>query len=93
MMVESLSEILIKRKSQDVLQQPLDVSCAINVVGESFSSITISNIVNQLGKHDLFCGSLVNNLKSRKLFSDQMNRNCFTQLLLGATGIASPCRI
>ena len=44
---------------------------------ESISSITTYNIVNQLGKHDFFCGSVVNNLKDRKLFFDQLNRNRF----------------
>lgn len=46
-----------------------------NVIGESISSITMYNIVNQLGKHDNCCGSVVNNLKGRKIFTDQINRN------------------
>ena len=45
--------------------------------GESISSISLYNIVNQLGKHDFSYGSIVNNLKDRKRFSDQMNRNRF----------------
>ena len=46
-------------------------------VGESIFSITMYNIVNQLGKDDFSYGSLANNLKGRKLFFDQMNRNRF----------------
>ena len=45
-----------------------------NTVGESISSVTTLNIVNQLRKHDFSCGAVVNNLKDRKLFSDQMNK-------------------
>ena len=33
--------------------------------------------MNQLGKDDFSCGSVVNNLKDRKLLFDQMNRNRF----------------
>ena len=54
------------------------------------------NIENQLGKCDFCYGSIVNNLKDRKFFSNYMNRNCFdplTQLLLGATGTVLPLRI
>ena len=39
-----------------------------NAVGESISSVTMWNIVNQLGKHDFSCVAVVNNLKDRKLF-------------------------
>ena len=39
-----------------------------NAVGKSISSVTLWNIVNQLGKHDLSGGAVVNNLKYRKLF-------------------------
>ena len=35
------------------------------------------NIVNQLGKHDFSYGLVVNNLKDRKLFFEQMNGNRF----------------
>ena len=48
-----------------------------NVIGESISTITIWNIVNELGKHDFSSGFVVNNLKDRKLVFDQMNRNRF----------------
>ena len=37
----------------------------------------LSNIMNQLGKHDFSRGSVVNNLKDRKRFCDQMNKNRF----------------
>ena len=49
-------------------------------VGESISSITMYNIVNQLGKNDFSCGLVVNNLKDRKFFFDQMNRNRFDSI-------------
>ena len=49
-------------------------------VGESISSITMYNIVNQLGKNDFSCGLVVNNLKGRKFFFDQMNRNRFDSI-------------
>ena len=35
------------------------------------------NIVNHLSKRDFSCGLVVNNLKDRKLFFNQMNRNRF----------------
>ena len=46
-----------------------------NAIGESAFSISIWNIVNRLGKYDFSCGSAVNNLKERQLFSDQVNNN------------------
>ena len=54
---ENLLKILTKRRSLDVT----------NAVGESISSVTMWNIVNQLGKHEFSCGSVVNNLKGREL--------------------------
>ena len=65
LMVESLREILTKRRSQ-TFYKPVDVQSVTNAICESISSIRIWNIVNQLGKHDFLCG-----------FSDQMNRNRF----------------
>ena len=65
-----------QKKKSNVSQQPVDVHSVSNA-GESISSISLYNIVNQLGKHDFSYGSVVNNLKERKLFSDQMNRNRF----------------
>ena len=35
------------------------------------------NIVNQLGKRDFSYGSVVNNLKDRNNFSEEMYRNLF----------------
>ena len=37
--------------------------------------------MNQLGKQDFSCVSVVNNLKNRKQFYDQMNRNPFDPIL------------
>ena len=54
-MVESLLEILIKRKSQ-TLYELIDAHSVTNLVGESISSISMWNIVNQLGKYDFSCG-------------------------------------
>ena len=73
-MVESLLEILTKRRSQ-VFYKPVDVHSVTNAIGESISSITMWNIVNQLGKFDFSCGLVVNHLKERQFFSDQMNKN------------------
>ena len=71
-----LTRNMNQEKKIDVSQQLVDVHSVTNV-GESISSITMYNIVNQLGKHNFSCGLIVNNLKDRKTFFDQMNRNCF----------------
>ena len=63
-----------QKKKSDVSQQPLDAHSVTNV-GGSISSTTMYNLVNQLGKRDFSYGSVVNNLKDRKLFYDKMNRN------------------
>ena len=55
----------------------------VNVVDESISLITMWNIVSQLGKDAFSCGSVLTNLKDRKLLSDQMNKNCFDPNLHG----------
>ena len=47
-------------------------------------------IANQLRKHDFSCGSVVNNLNNRKLFFDQMNKNCFNLILIGRDWNCSP---
>ena len=39
-----------------------------NAVGEHISPVTMWNIVNQLGKHNFSCVSVVSNLKDRKFF-------------------------
>ena len=39
----------------------------INAVGESVSSVTMWNIVNQLGKHEFSCRAVVNDLKDKEL--------------------------
>ena len=73
-MVESLIEISTKRSQ--TFHKTVDVH-SVTKSGESISSITMHNIVNQLRKRDFAYGSAVNNLKGRKFFSDQMNRNRF----------------
>ena len=65
----------------DVSQESADVLSVTNFVGESIPSITMHNIVNQWSKHHLSCGSVVNNLKYSKLFSDQMKKNRFDPIL------------
>ena len=52
-----------------------------NGIGESISSISIWNTLNQLGKYNFSYGSVVNNLKERQLCSDQMHRNRFDLIL------------
>ena len=79
-MVESLPETLPKGRSQ-AFYEPVDVHSVTNAIGESISSISIWNIVNQLGKYDFSCGSVVNNLKERQPSSDQMNRNHIALIL------------
>ena len=54
-MVESLLEILTEERSQ-TFYKPTDIHSTINVVGESISSISMRNIVNQLVKHGSSCG-------------------------------------
>ena len=66
----------INQNKSDVSQKTVDVYSVIKS-GESISSITMHNIVNQLRKRDFAYGSAVNSLKGRKFFSDQMNRNRF----------------
>ena len=78
--VESLPEILTKRRSQ-AFYKSVDVHSLTNANGESISSISIWNIVNQLGKYEFSYGPVVNNLKERQLFSDQMNRDYIDLIL------------
>ena len=75
-----LPEILTKRRSQTFCK-PVDVQSLTNAIDESISSISIWNIMNHLGKYDFSCGSVVNNLKERQIFSDHMNRNRFDSIL------------
>ena len=51
--VESLLEILAKRRSQ-VFDKLIDVHFMTNFIGESISSISMLNITNQSGKYDFF---------------------------------------
>ena len=73
-MLESLLETLSKRRSQ-VFYKPVDVHSLTNPIDKSISSISIWDIVNQLGKYYFSCGLVVNNLTERQLFSDQINKN------------------
>ena len=66
-MVKSLLEMLTKKRSQ-TFYMPLDVHSAITVVGESISSISVGNIVKQLGNHYFSCGWGVNNLWVERSF-------------------------
>ena len=79
-MVESLLEMLTKRRSQTFCK-PVDVHFVTNVIGESIYSISIWNILNHLGRYDFSFGLVVNNLKERQRFSDHMNRNRFDLIL------------
>ena len=72
---------LLREKRKSEALQAYSVHSLTNVMGESISSITMYNIVNQLAKHDNCCGSVVNNLKGRKIFTDQINRNSFGIIL------------
>ena len=46
----------IKQKNKSDVFKTIDVHSVINAVGESISSISKWNIVNQFGKHDFSCG-------------------------------------
>ena len=64
-----LTRNIHQKKKSDVSQQfVINVQYVTNTVGESISSVTMWNFVNQLGKHDFSCGAVVNNLKGMKLF-------------------------
>ena len=68
MLVENLIEILTKRRTWKFYNS-LDVYYLTNAAGELISQITMWNMVNQLGKHDFSCVSVVNNVKDSKFFS------------------------
>ena len=48
------SKVLTKRRSQ-MFYKHIDIHSVKNTIGESISSISMWNIVNQLGKHDFSC--------------------------------------
>ena len=54
-MVESLLEILTKRRSQ-TFYKLVDVHSVANAIQKSISLFSIWNVVNQLSKHEIFCG-------------------------------------
>ena len=64
------------------IYQSVDVHFVTNVVGEGLCSITMRNIVIQLSKHNFSRGLAVHNLKDKKRFSKQVNRNRFNSILL-----------
>ena len=64
------------------IYQPVDVHFVTHIVGECLSSITMRNILNQLSQHDFSRGLAVHNLKDKKHFSKQVNRNRFNSILL-----------
>ena len=70
--MESVLEISTKRRGE-TFYEPIDVNSVTDAIGESMSSISSWNIVNELDKYNSFCGLVVNNLKGRQFFSDQMN--------------------
>ena len=53
----------------------IDVYSVTYVVGKSIFSISMYNIVSELGNHDFSHRQAVNKLKGRKIFSDQTNRS------------------
>ena len=67
---------------------PMHLHSVKIAIDESVSSVSMWNIVNQLGKHYFFVlwldfsNGKVLNLKERKLFPDQINRN-HIYLILG----------
>ena len=66
--VRELNRNKNQKKKSGVLHQSMDVHYVTNVVDESISSVTMWNIVNQLGKHDYTCRAVVNKFKDRKHF-------------------------
>ena len=75
-MVENAKETSTKRRSQ-TFYKSMDVQSVTNAMDDSVPSIYTQNIVNQLGKHDFYCGQilLAGRQEGWKLFLDQMNRN------------------
>ena len=61
-----LTRNINQQKNLEVLQQSIDVYYLTNAAGELISQITMWNMVNQLGKHDFSCLSVVNNVKDIK---------------------------
>ena len=87
-----LTRNINQKKRSGVSQLFINVHHVANAVGESVSSETMWNIVNQLGKHDFSCEAVANNLEDRKLFLIQWTEIVLSQFLQGATGIVPPCR-
>ena len=66
MMVENLLKILTERRSLAFFNSLYRYHYVTNAGGESISSVTMWNIVNQLGKHEFSFGAVVNDLKDRE---------------------------
>ena len=58
-----------------------DMHSVAKAIGKSISSISIWNIMNQLGEYYFSCGLVVNSSKERQRFSNQMNRNWFDLII------------
>ena len=67
----------INKKKKSDFYKSMDVHSVTNAMEDSVPSIYTQNIVNQLGKHDFYCGQilLAGRQEGWKLFLDQMNRN------------------
>ena len=73
-----LTKNINQKKKLTILQA---CRCPFCHKGESITSISVWNIVNHLGKYDFSWESVVNNLKERQIFSNQMNINCLDLIL------------
>ena len=66
---------VLTRNITQTFYKPVDVHSMTNAIAESTSSINTWNMVNQSGKYDFSCGSVVNNVEEKQVFSDHINRN------------------
>ena len=74
--VGELSKNINQENKSGVLQAcRCPLHSVINAIGKTISSISIWNIVNQLGKYNFSCRPVVNKLE------DQINRNRFDLIL------------
>ena len=62
-----------ERKSQ-MFYNPMNVHSVACAIGNSISITNLWSILNQVGNRDFYSGQKVDNLRGRKLFSDQINR-------------------
>ena len=82
-MVENAKETSTKRRSQ-TFYKSMDVQSVTNAMDDSVPSIYTQNIVNQLGKHDFYCGQIVlpDSQEGWKIFLGQINKN-YLELIPG----------